>query len=152
MTSCHDILLRHMGGFRMEPPPRLFHQGRRRCGAPTLLRLECAPFNSPPHASKHSCSFTLFPGAPSSPKVSPRSRCPSHVYFVIFWDGSIAVIFSRDTDFYLVVITADRISMDSDDTGHSFGHASKSRVAQIFLLFFPIHCFSKLLNICCGMR
>ena len=151
LTSCYDILLRQAEGLRMERPPRQYNLGAGHFGASLfLLRLECAPFNSPLHLSKHSCSS--FNSASFSPKVSPRSRCPSHVYFVIFWDGSIAVIFSRDTDFYLVVITADRISMDSDDTGHSFGHASKSRVAQIFLLFFPIHCFSKLLNICCGMR
>ena len=80
LTSCYDILLRQAEGLRMERPPRQYNLGAGHFGASLfLLRLECAPFNSPLHPSKNSCSFTLFPSASSSPKVSP---CSPHVYLL----------------------------------------------------------------------
>ena len=83
LTSCYDILLRQAEGLRMERPPRQYNLGAGHFGASLfLLRLECAPFNSPLHLSKHSCSS--FNSASFSPKVSPRSRCPPHVLFRLF--------------------------------------------------------------------
>ena len=91
LTSCYDILLRQAEGLRMEHPPRQYHIGSGHFGASSfLLRLECAPFNSPLHLSKHSCSS--FNSASFSPKVSPRSRCPPHVFSTPYSKTALLVL------------------------------------------------------------
>ena len=120
LTSCYDILLRQAEGLRMERPPRQYHLGAGHFGASLfLLRLECAPFNSPLHLSKHSCSS--FNSASFSPKVSPRSRCPPHV-FAIFLTSVISCNFRQFWPIFVAV--------SGDLIGHFLYTSNSARFLQ----------------------